>query len=98
MKAVILSQPGTPPELADLPLPQPAAHEVLLKVLACGVCRTDLHILDGELSAPSLPLIPGHQIVGVVEKTGRAVTRFAAGDRVGVPWVGGTCGVCPFCV
>jgi len=97
MKAMLLEQPGTPMRLSELPIPEPVAHEVLLKVLACGVCRTDLHIIDGELSDPSLPLIPGHQIVGLVQKTGSAVTKFAEGDRVGVPWLGQTCGTCRFC-
>jgi propanol-preferring alcohol dehydrogenase len=73
------------------------SDEVVLKVLACGVCRTDLHIVDGELANPTLPLIPGHQIVGIVEEKGGNVTNFAVGDRVGVPWLGGTCGRCRFC-
>jgi propanol-preferring alcohol dehydrogenase len=73
------------------------SDEVVLKVLACGVCRTDLHIVDGELANPTLPLIPGHQIVGIVEEKGGNVTNFAVGDRVGVPWLGGTCGSCRFC-
>ncbi len=97
MKAMLLEKSGAPPVLRDLPVPEPAADEVLLKVLACGVCRTDLHIVDGELASPNLPLVPGHQIVGVVQATGRGSARFAAGDRVGVPWLGKTCGVCGFC-
>lgn len=97
MKAMVLTQPETPLVLSDRSVPAPGAHEVLLKVLACGVCRTDLHIIDGELSDPRLPLIPGHQIVGMVEETGSDVTRFTAGDRVGVPWLGQTCGTCRFC-
>lgn len=97
MKAMVIEKPGTPPVLSELPVPEPAADEVLLKVLACGVCRTDLHIVDGDLANPNLPLVPGHQIVGVVRKTGGSAGRFTAGDRVGVPWLGGTCGACRFC-
>ena len=82
---------------ADVPRPEPAADEVLLRVSACAVCRTDLHIVDGELTEPKLPLIPGHQVVGTVERAGESVTRFRAGDRVGVPWLGRTCGTCRFC-
>ena len=97
MKAMMLKKSGTPLVLADCSVPAPKAHEVLLKILACGVCRTDLHILDGELSSPNLPLIPGHQIVGIVQDIGSHVTQFAVGDRVGVPWLAKTCGRCPFC-
>jgi propanol-preferring alcohol dehydrogenase len=94
---MVLERARTPLVLSDLPVPEPASREVLLRVLACGVCRTDLHILDGELDEPRLPLVPGHQIVGVVEDAGPGVTRFSPGDRVGVPWLGRTCGVCRFC-
>ena len=97
MKAVVLEQPGSPLVLKELPKPEPAQDKVLLKVLACGVCRTDLHIFDGELTEPALPLILGHQIVGEVQQVGPGVTRFAEGDRVGVPWLAETCGVCRFC-
>lgn len=97
MQAMVLEASGTPLVLRDVPVPAPAADELLLKVRACGVCRTDLHILDGELPDPRLPLIPGHQIVGEVQQLGDAVTRFAVGDRVGVPWLGETCGACRFC-
>jgi propanol-preferring alcohol dehydrogenase len=97
MKAMVFEEPGTPMAISELPKPEPAADEVLLKVLACGVCRTDLHIIDGDLSEPKLPLIPGHQIVGIVQAKGSSVTRFAKGDRVGVPWLGETCGTCRFC-
>ena len=79
-------------------MPRPAPQEVLLRVSACGVCRTDLHILDGELTAPKLPLIPGHEIVGTVVTAGEAVTPFRPGERVGVPWLGSTCGRCRFCL
>jgi propanol-preferring alcohol dehydrogenase len=80
-----------------LPVPSPAAGQVLLQVCACGICRTDLHIVDGELTRPKLPLIPGHQIVGVIMEVGSGVERFRVGDRVGVPWLGWTCGVCSYC-
>jgi propanol-preferring alcohol dehydrogenase len=82
---------------AELPTPRPEADEVLIRVHACGVCRTDLHILDGELTQPKLPLIPGHEIVGTVAEKGKEVTRFQEGDRVGVPWMNWTCGRCRFC-
>jgi propanol-preferring alcohol dehydrogenase len=78
-------------------LPEPGAEQVLLRVHACAVCRTDLHIIDGELSDPKIPLIPGHEIVGTVATVGAAVTRFKVGDRLGVPWLGWTCGECSFC-
>lgn len=94
---MLLRAVGTPLEMSDIPIPTPGAEEVLLRVLACGVCRTDLHIVDGELKEPRLPLVPGHQIVGVVVERGRAVWRFAPGDHVGVPWLGGTCGTCGYC-
>ena len=71
--------------------------KVLIRVRACAVCRTDLHITDGELNEPKLPLIPGHEIIGVVEKIGAGVSRFKLGDRVGVPWLGWTCDACEFC-
>ena len=97
MKAMVLEKPGAPLVMQDLAVPEPSEHEVLLKVLACGVCRTDLHVVDGELTEPTLPLIPGHQIVGIVEKTGQAVSQLMTGDRVGVPWLGWTCGTCRDC-
>ncbi|MPZ18537.1 MAG: zinc-binding alcohol dehydrogenase family protein [Luteitalea sp.] len=81
----------------ELPTPLPGPDDVLLEVLACGVCRTDLHIIDGEVPAPKLPLTPGHEAVGVVAARGTAVDRFQIGDRVGVPWLGWTCGVCEHC-
>jgi propanol-preferring alcohol dehydrogenase len=91
-------KPGQPLEPMKLPDPVPGPGKLLLRVKACGVCRTDLHLVDGELSDGRLPVIPGHQIVGVVLDRGEGVDRFAAGDRVGVPWLGGTCGICRFCV
>ena len=94
MRAMVLRAPRTPLELHDVPVPQPGQHQVLLRVRACAVCRTDLHIVDGELPRPKLPVIPGHQIVATVEQGDR---RFAAGERVGVPWLGWTDGTCRFC-
>ncbi|HZK90862.1 MAG TPA: zinc-dependent alcohol dehydrogenase family protein [Stellaceae bacterium] len=83
--------------MTELPAPRPAVGEVLIAVKACAVCRTDLHIVDGELTEPKLPLVPGHQIVGTVVENGAGVDRFRVGDRVGVPWLGWTCGVCEYC-
>jgi alcohol dehydrogenase, propanol-preferring len=97
MQAMLLDASGHPLRAADVPVPAPAAHQVLVRVDACGVCRTDLHILDGELSRPKLPLVLGHEIVGRVAALGADVSRFAAGDRVGIPWLGWTCGQCVFC-
>jgi alcohol dehydrogenase, propanol-preferring len=95
VRAVVLDQPGKPLRVADLPDPEPAAGEVLVEVAACGVCRTDLHVLDGELPEPKLPLVLGHQVVGRVVAGGE---RFSAGDRVGIPWLGWTCGECRYCL
>lgn len=97
MRAMVLTAPGQPLQLRALPVPEPGPDQVLLRVHACGVCRTDLHIVDGELTEPQLPLIPGHEIVGTVVAVGAAVTRFRPGDRAGVPWLGWTCGVCRYC-
>ena len=97
MRAMILDAPGQPLRLADIPVPKPGNQEILIRVHACGVCRTDLHIVDGELREPKLPLVPGHQIVGTVEALGPGASRFSVGDRIGVPWLGGSCGACRFC-
>jgi len=97
MKAMILQQQGAPLELGEIPRPEPEAHQLLIKVHACGICRTDLHVMDGDLPDPELPLVMGHQIVGSVEETGTDVTSFEKGDRVGVPWLGETCQKCEFC-
>jgi propanol-preferring alcohol dehydrogenase len=98
MRAMILERAGAPLRLVERGAPpEPGPGEVLIRVHACGVCRTDLHILDGELAAPKLPLVPGHEIVGTVAAAGRAIERLAAGDRVGVPWLGWTCGACGHC-
>jgi alcohol dehydrogenase, propanol-preferring len=95
---MLLDQTGRKLREADIPVPEPGPEDVLIKVGACGVCRTDLHILDGELPLPALPLIPGHEIVGTVVRTGSNVTGFAPGTRVGVPWLGWSCGTCRYCV
>lgn len=95
MRAMVLDRAKEPLRMTELPDPQPAADQLLLRVLACGVCRTDLHIVDGDLTKPKLPLVPGHQIVGEVLRGG---SRFEAGDRVGVPWLGWTDGTCRYCV
>lgn len=97
MRALVLGAPGQPLRLVEAPRPQAGPGQVVLRVHACGVCRTDLHIVDGELAAPALPLVPGHQIVGVVEAVGEGVASLVPGDRVGVPWLGWTCGECRFC-
>jgi propanol-preferring alcohol dehydrogenase len=97
MRAMVLDSPKTPLRHADLPVPEPAASHVLLRVHACAVCRTDLHVADGELTEPKLPLVLGHQIVGTVERLGPGVERFKPGDRVGVPWLGWTDGRCEYC-
>lgn len=97
MRAMILDAPKTPLRAADVLVPEPAASQVLLRVHACAVCRTDLHVADGELAKPKLPLVLGHQIVATVERLGDGVERFKAGDRVGVPWLGWTDGQCEYC-
>lgn len=98
MRAMILDRPGSPLRLAELPVPAPGDGALLIEVEACGVCRTDLHLVDGELPDPLLPVIPGHEIVGRVVAVGANVAGFARGQRVGVPWLGWTCGTCGFCV
>jgi alcohol dehydrogenase, propanol-preferring len=98
MRAMILEAPRKPLTLVELPIPQPGSRQVLLKVHTCGVCHTDLHILDGELKNPKIPLILGHQIVGTVIRTGKEANRYLPGDRVGVPWLGETDGTCRFCL
>ena len=97
MRGMVLEQARTDLVARDLAEPAPDAHEVVIDVVACGVCRTDLHVRDGELADPKLPLILGHEIVGTVREVGRDVTRFRKGDRVGVPWLGWVCGTCAFC-
>jgi propanol-preferring alcohol dehydrogenase len=94
---MVLERQREPLGLAELPDPQPASGQVLISVSACGVCRTDLHIADGELEKPKLPLVPGHQIVGTAIELGEGAERFTTGQRIGVPWLGWTCGECRFC-
>jgi len=98
MKAMVLERAGEPLRPAELPDPRPGTGQVLISVGACGVCRTDLHIVDGELDKPKLPLVLGHQIVGAVVEVGEGVERFEPGQRVGVPWLGWTCGECRYCL
>ena len=97
MKAMVLHRPGERLRLADLPTPEPGSGQILLRVKACAVCRTDLHVVDGELPEPKLPIVPGHEIVGEVMRAGPGVDWFSAGERVGIPWLGYTCGRCRYC-
>jgi propanol-preferring alcohol dehydrogenase len=97
MKAMQVVVPGQPLALVDIPVPEPAAGEVLVRVRACGVCRTDLHVADGELAESKLPIVPGHEIVGEIAATGAGVGQFGIGQRVGIPWLGTTCGQCVYC-
>jgi alcohol dehydrogenase, propanol-preferring len=97
MHAMVLSKIGTPLEWTELADRQPGPGEIRVKVTACGVCRTDLHVVDGELPHPVLPIIPGHEIVGRIDAMGVDVKGLQLGERVGVPWLGHTCGVCPYC-
>lgn len=97
MRAVVLERAGEPLRVIECPRPEPGPGQVLVQVHACGVCRTDLHVVDGELPDPKLPIVPGHEIVGQVVACGDGVDRIAEGTRVGVPWLGWTCGVCRFC-
>jgi alcohol dehydrogenase, propanol-preferring len=97
MRAMVLPRPQVPLVLRETAIPSPAAGQVLVEVLACGVCRTDLHVVDGELPHPKLPIVPGHEIVGRVAAVGAGVSGFAIGERIGVPWLARTCGICPYC-
>jgi propanol-preferring alcohol dehydrogenase len=97
MHAMVLKKVGTALEWTDLADRQPGPGQIRVKVAACGVCRTDLHVVDGELADPKVPIIPGHEIVGRIDAIGTGVEGLALGERVGVPWVGYTCGVCPYC-
>ena len=97
MLAMTLSGPGQPLGMTDLPMPEPGEHDIVIKVLACGVCRTDLHIVDGDLPPRHAGIVPGHEVVGRVVSAGRLATRFQKGDRVGIPWLGGSCGHCAYC-
>ena len=97
MRAALFEKAGEPLRQVELPIPTPGHNQLLLRVGACAVCRTDLHIVDGELAHPKQPLIPGHEIVGTVVELGKGVSRFHSGDRIGVPWLGSTCGACSYC-
>jgi propanol-preferring alcohol dehydrogenase len=97
MHAQLLTAARRPLVAAELPAPRPGPGQLLIAVRACAVCRTDLHVVDGELTEPKLPLVPGHEIIGTVVDQGAAAERFAIGDRVGVPWLGWTCGICEYC-
>ena len=98
MRAMVLTRHGHGAlDALDVPVPAPGPGQVLVRVLACGVCRTDLHVVDGELPRPAIPVLPGHEIVGRVERVGDGVVRFAPGDRVGIPWLGSSCGACGVC-
>jgi propanol-preferring alcohol dehydrogenase len=97
MHAMVLERAGAPLVMHERAVPMPGPGEVLIETAACGVCRTDLHVVDGELPDPALPLVPGHEIVGRVVAIGSGVAGLALGERVGVPWLGFTCGVCPYC-
>lgn len=97
MRAMVLRSPGEPLVAEDLPVPEPGAGQVLVEIAACGVCRTDLHVIDGDLPDPKLPLVLGHEIVGRVAGLGAGVGGFQVGERVGVPWLGHSCGVCRYC-
>ena len=97
MHAMMLDEPGKTVRMRSVPRPQPAPHQLLVKIAACAVCRTDLHIVDGELPNPKLPIIPGHEIVGRVVSCGINVRNFAIGERIGIPWLGWTCGHCRYC-
>lgn len=97
MHAMVLRHPGEGLRDVERPVPQPGAGEILVRVAACGVCRTDQHVVDGELPHPRLPLVPGHEVVGRVAAMGEGVERFAVGQRVGIPWLGWTCGECDYC-
>jgi len=97
MRAMVLERLRTPLVLHDRDVPAPRENEVRIAIEACAVCRTDLHVVDGELPDPKLPIVPGHQIAGVIDTVGSGVTTFAVGDRVGVPWLGSTCGTCSYC-
>ncbi len=97
MRAMILEKPGLPLQFLEKPDPIPGPGQVLVKISACGVCRTDLHVVDGDLPEPKLPIIPGHEIVGTIAGLGEGVDHFKPGERVGIPWLGRTCGCCSYC-
>ena len=98
MRAMVLNKIGSPLEWTELADPEPGPDEIRVKVSACGVCRTDLHVVDGELPDPKVPIIPGHEIVGRIDAIGARVQGLNMGERVGIPWLGHTCGICPYCL
>jgi alcohol dehydrogenase, propanol-preferring len=98
MHAMVMEHPGEKLKYLDIPIPAPKENEVLIKVHACGICRTDLHVIDGELTQPHLPLVPGHQIIGTICELGKAVKTLRLKERIGVPWIGGSCNHCSFCL
>src|SRR5215813_1439934 len=98
MRAMLFEKAGQPLRKAELPVPRPEVGQVLIRVRACAVCRTDLHVVDGELTRPKLPLIPGHEIVGEIIAVGADVGERRVGERVGIPWLAATCGCCGFCL
>lgn len=97
MLAMTIAATGQPLQAAELPVPEPGPHEVRVQVLACGVCRTDLHLIDGDLPPRHAGMVPGHEVVGRVVAAGPGATRFALGTRIGIPWLGGSCGHCDYC-
>jgi propanol-preferring alcohol dehydrogenase len=96
--AMSLTTPGQPLRSVERPIPEPGPDQILIRVRACGVCRTDLHVVDGELPNPKPGIVPGHEVVGTVERFGAGVDKFAIGERVGVPWLGWTCSACRYCL
>ncbi|HSW39445.1 MAG TPA: alcohol dehydrogenase catalytic domain-containing protein, partial [Acidobacteriota bacterium] len=98
MRAMVLDRPGQPLVLREVIVPEPGPGQLLIKVHVCGVCRTDLHIVEGDLTGARLPIVPGHEIVGSVIRVGAKADSFAPGDRIGIPWLGGTCGECAYCL
>lgn len=98
MQAIVFEEPGKPLAYKKLPVPAPGPGQVLIRVIACGICRADLHVIDGELSNPKLPLIPGHEIIGRISRLGKGVSHLRSNDLVGVPWLGYTCGKCKYCL
>src|SRR5512135_204376 len=98
MRAMVVESPGRPLAARELPIPEPGPEDVLVRVLACGVCRTDLHLVDGDLPLPGRPVVPGHEVVGEVVRCGERVTRFRPGDRAGIAWLAFACGTCEHCV
>src|SRR5215831_10364629 len=97
MHAMVLNRPGESLAWTERPDPSPGPGEIRVRIAACGVCRTDLHVVDGELTRPKLPIIPGHEIVGRIDAVGSGVAGLAVGERVGIPWLGHTCGTCAYC-